>query len=288
MQQAFCSRQNYEEVIETHYDVHFIIDGAHVFGYVDVEKCARHHLQGEPHHLGSDVDFLALGPGCAHGCGAVHHDRPVSLDSLAMKCRSSNAALSLVDLTIAGDQAVAQQDLHASLSTLLDEVLRLIDQDFSNELRLVNKDDVVVAKTVVGNASVGGHKMFEEADGIAGTKEAPSNVIRETEPEARRISIAIMLFDYPVVPGWWRKICGHRLRASVRMQTLCYYRYDADVYLFNRGIAINYHDTQGLSGGNLTIFIKDAPVECLAFLLESSFVCSFGTHVYVATSCTPQ
>ncbi len=77
---------------------------------------------------------------CAHDRRAIHHHGSVSLYALAMKCRGGDASLPFVNLTIAGNQAIAEQDLHPPLCPLLDEVLRLIDQDFANELWLVQKD----------------------------------------------------------------------------------------------------------------------------------------------------
>ena len=42
----------------------------------------------------------------------------------------------------------------------------MIDEDFANELRVIDEDDVLPAELVVRDASVGGGQMLEQQDGV--------------------------------------------------------------------------------------------------------------------------
>ena len=112
----------------------------------------------------------------AHVRRAIHHDGAVGLNALAVEGGSGNAPLPPVHLAIAGDEPFAQQNLHPPLGALLDEVLRLVDEDLVDEFRLVDENDVREAQTVMGHAPVGLCQMLEEHDRIAGLEEAPQQI----------------------------------------------------------------------------------------------------------------
>ena len=84
--------------------------------------------------------FCPLATG-AHPRRAIHHHRAIGLNALAMKGGRGDAPLTAVDLTIAGDQPLTEQDLHSPLGSLLDEVLRLVDEHLVDECGLVDEDD---------------------------------------------------------------------------------------------------------------------------------------------------
>src|ERR1700733_11038566 len=102
----------------------------------------------------------------------IHHEGSVGLDALTVEGGSRNAPLAAVHFPIAGDEPLPQQNLHAPLGSLLDEVLRLLDEDLVDKFGLVNKDDVGEAETVMGHAPIGFCQMLEERDRIAGLEEA--------------------------------------------------------------------------------------------------------------------
>ncbi len=140
-------------------------------------------------------------PGChwaAHVRRAVHHDGAVGLDALAVKGGSGDAPLTAMDLAIAGDEPFAQQNLHAPLGPLLDEVLRLVDEDLVDKCGLVDKDNVGEAQTVVGHAPVGFGQVLEERDRITRFEEAAQQIKRQIHLQARRKAIAIALQHGPL------------------------------------------------------------------------------------------
>jgi hypothetical protein len=103
-----------------------------------------------------------------------------------------------MDLAIAGDEPFAQQNLHAPLGSLLDEVLRLVDEDLVDKCGLVDKDNVGEAQTVMGHAPVGLCQVLEERDRIAGFEEAAQQIKRQVHLQARGKAVAIALEHSPL------------------------------------------------------------------------------------------
>src|SRR5450631_2946756 len=82
---------------------------------------------------------------------AINHHGAVGLNALAVEGGSHDAPLALMYLTVAGDEPLAEQDLHAPLGSLLDEVLRLVDENLVDKFGLIDEDDVREAQPVVGH-----------------------------------------------------------------------------------------------------------------------------------------
>ncbi len=144
--------------------------------------------------------WLPLGP---HVGSAIDHDGAVSLNALAVKGRSSNAPLAPVHFTIAGDEPLAQQNLHPPLGPLLDEVLRLVDQDLVDKIRLVDKNDVREPQAVVGHPPIGLGEMLKQRDRIPRLEEAAQQIERQIELQPRRKAIAIALQHGPRLLRCW-------------------------------------------------------------------------------------
>ncbi len=123
---------------------------------------------------------------------------PVGLDALAVEGGSSDAPLAPVYLPIAGDQPLAQQNFHAPLRPLLDEVLRLVDEDLVDKFGFVDKDNVGEAQAVMGHAPIGFHQMLEERDRIGRLEEAAQQIKRQIQLQARGKAIAIALQHGPL------------------------------------------------------------------------------------------
>src|SRR5271165_2579373 len=120
-------------------------------------------------------------PRLAHRNCTLHHDRAVSLDALPMKSRCGNAPLPLVAFAIAGNQPFAQQNLHALLRALLDEVLRLHDEDLADELRLTHEDNVARPHAIVRHPAVRRSEVLKKQDRIAYAKESPREIEGQVE-----------------------------------------------------------------------------------------------------------
>ncbi len=195
-------RQRDEVVVEVHDDVDLVIDREHVAGHFGVEERARDDLEGELHHFRADIDGLAGVPACATQGSTFGHDIGISGDALAMKRRSGDAPLAHVEGALAGDEPFAKQDLHAALGALLDHLLRMVDQDFANELRMIDEHDVLPAELVVRDAAVGGGEMLEEQDGVRWLEEAAAQIEEQVEREARWEAIFAALDDGP----WLRRL----------------------------------------------------------------------------------
>ncbi len=143
-------------------------------------------------------------PGCQPArreCGAFGHHVGVSGDALAMKGGRSDAALAHVEGAFAGDEAFAEQDLHAPLRALLDHLLRMVDQNLADEVGVIDEDDVLPPKLVVCDAAVGGGEMLEEQDGVGWLEEAASQIEQQVQRESRRKAVAAALDDGPLLRG---------------------------------------------------------------------------------------
>jgi hypothetical protein len=168
-----------------HDGVDFVVDGADVGGDVGVEESAGYDFQRERHAGGGDVENLAGLPLIAVRLGDGDDALSVGGDALAMEGGSGDAALAFVDGIFGGDEAFAEQDLHASNGALLDEVLGVGDEDLVDVAGVVEEDDGGAHETVVGDVAVVFEEIFEEADGMAELDPGAEHVEREREAEAR-------------------------------------------------------------------------------------------------------
>ena len=88
-------------------------------------------------------------------------------DALAVEGRRGDAALTLVDRVVGGDEAFAEQDLHAADGALLDEAGGLVDEDLADVFGVVDEDDGRAHEFVVGDVAVGFEEVLEEEDRAA-------------------------------------------------------------------------------------------------------------------------
>src|SRR5277367_4223579 len=116
-----------------------------------------------------------------------------------MKRRRGDTSLPLVNVAIAGNQSLAEQNLHALLRAFFDEVLRLHDQHFANQFRVVHQDDLTRTDTVARHAVEVGRQIFEEPDRIARPEETAEEIERQVALQARRETITAALFDDPAI-----------------------------------------------------------------------------------------
>ena len=152
-QQIFGAGHGDEVVVHLHDGVGFVVDGGDLGGDFGIEEGAGGDLKGKAHHLGGDVDWLAGLPFIAHGCRVFDDGGGVCLDALAMEGWRGDAAMALVGFAVGGDEAFAEQDLHALLGALFDEELRLVDEDFADVAGVVEQDDVLPEKAIVRGAA---------------------------------------------------------------------------------------------------------------------------------------
>src|SRR6266851_791809 len=86
---------------------------------------------------------------------------------LAVEGRGGDAALTHVDGVVGGDEAFAEEDLHAADGALLDEAGGLVDEDLADVVGIVDEDDGRAHEAVAGDVAVGPEEVLEEADGVA-------------------------------------------------------------------------------------------------------------------------
>jgi len=165
MEEGFEFGEGDDEVVEVHDCVDLVVDAADVVGDLGVEEGAGYDLEREGHHGGADVDGLAGLPAVAVGCGAGYDLVSVGGDALAMEGRGGDAALADVNGIVGGDEAFAEEDLHAADGALLDETGALIDEDLADVFGVVDEDDGGAHEAIVGDVAVGGVEVFEEEDG---------------------------------------------------------------------------------------------------------------------------
>ena len=99
---------------------------------------------------------------------------------------------------VAGDQPLAQQDLHPLLCAFFDEALRLHDKNLADELRLVHQHNIARPHAIMRHLPVRRRQVFEEQDRIADTKEPPRKIQGKVELQSWREAIAATFFNNPV------------------------------------------------------------------------------------------
>ncbi len=167
VEEVFEPGEGNDEVVEAHDGVDFIVDAADVVGDFGVEEGAGDDFERERHAGGGDVDLLMGLPGSLLGVGAGYDLVSIGGDALAVKGRGGDAALTLVNGVVGGDEAFAEQDLHAADGALFDEARGLVDEDLADVVGVVDEDDGGAEELVVGDVAVGFEEVLEEADGVA-------------------------------------------------------------------------------------------------------------------------
>lgn len=87
-------------------------------------------------------------------------------DALAVEGRGGDAALADVDGIVGGDEAFAEENLHAADGALLDEGGCLGDEDLANVIGFVDEEDGCTHEAVVGDGAVSAVEILEEPDGL--------------------------------------------------------------------------------------------------------------------------
>src|ERR1700694_3587950 len=85
-------------------------------------------------------------------------------DPLAVEGWSGDLALADVDGVVGGDEAFAEEDLHASDGALLHVAMGVVDEDVLDVARVVDEDDGSAHEFVLGDVAVGPEEMLEEED----------------------------------------------------------------------------------------------------------------------------
>ena len=125
VEEVFEPGEGDDEVVEAHDGVDFVVDAADVGGDLGVEEGAGDDFERELHAGGGDVDGL-VGLPCLVGSGAGYDLVSVGGDALAVEGGSGDAALTHVDGIVGGDEAFAEEDLHAADGALFDEAGGLV------------------------------------------------------------------------------------------------------------------------------------------------------------------
>ncbi len=173
-----------EEVVEAHDGVDLVADGEDVGGDFGVEEGAGDDVEAELHHLVGDVDGLVGGPAGGGFGGAGDDLAGVGIDAVAVEGRGNDAALLDVDGVVGGDEAFAEQDLHAAEGSLADEAGGLGDEDLVDPVGVVDEDDGGAEEAVVGDVAEGFVEVLEEGDGFAEADPAAAGVVGEGALEA--------------------------------------------------------------------------------------------------------
>jgi hypothetical protein len=106
-----------------------------------VEQRLRDDGQGEAHHLVGHVELLSVVPPLARAQRLLHHHLAVALDALAVKGRLGEAALALVQLPFAGEQALPEDDFRALEGEAFHEGGVAGDEDVAHEVGTVEEED---------------------------------------------------------------------------------------------------------------------------------------------------
>ena len=98
-------------------------------------------------------------------CGGGDGDDLVSVggDALAMEGGRGDAALAHVDGIVGGDEAFAEQDLHARTVRSLTKRAAWLIEDLADVVGVVDEDDGRAHEAVVGDVAVGAVEVLEEA-----------------------------------------------------------------------------------------------------------------------------
>jgi hypothetical protein len=99
-----------------------------------------------------------------------------------------------VGFTVGGDEAFAEQDLHAFLGAVFAEGGGFVDEDFADVVGFVEEDYMVEEDFVMGGAAVAA-QVFKELDGVAGLEEFVEEVEGQVYAQARRVDVAAVAHE---------------------------------------------------------------------------------------------
>ncbi len=146
-----------------------------------------------------------------------------------MKRRRSNAALTHMKRLFGGDEAVAEEDLHAPHGALFHERTRLCDKDLANVFGVVDEDNGRAHEAVVGDVAVGLVEVLEEQDGAAELDPRLEGIEGKRARQAGRESVLGRDHDYASVAALrcfrrsltteWMMASIFGMEASSRMAT---------------------------------------------------------------------
>ena len=170
MHQQLGGGKHHQKIVETHDFVNGSGKLVDFVSQVGCEQRTRHHIQGEVHHVGSDIALLARTPEVANVRCFFHHDRAVLANALAMKSRLRGHALRAMHSPFRRDHAFAEKHFGALHGALFDEVIVLHHQQLADVLGMVQKNDMVRPDLVMRDVTVGIGQMLKERNGISGTK----------------------------------------------------------------------------------------------------------------------
>ena len=167
VQERFDFGEGDDEVVEAHDGVDLVVDAADVGGDFGVEEGAGDDLERELHAGGGDVDLLAGAASFSLWSAQADDLVAVGGDALAVEGGRGDAALAHVDGVVGGDEAFAEEDLHAADGALFDEAAGLGDEDLADVVGVVDEDDGGADEAVTGDVAVGLEEVLEEEDGAA-------------------------------------------------------------------------------------------------------------------------
>ncbi len=179
----------HQVVVEVHDDVHLVVDDVNLRRDLGIEERSRSDLQSQPHHFRGNVERLAGLPLRAEGVGTLDDLTRIALDALAMKGGRGDAASALVGLAVGGDEALAEQDLHALLRAVLAEGRGLVDEHFADVGRIVEKNDVAEEDAVMRGPAEAA-QVLEQQNRIARLEELAEEVEGQIHAQAGRVEIA--------------------------------------------------------------------------------------------------
>jgi hypothetical protein len=184
VEKGFEAGEGDDEVVEAHDGVDLVVDGEDVGRDFSVEEGAGDDLKREGHAVGGDVDGLAGLPLVAVVGGDGDDLVSVGGDALAVEGGCGDLALADVDGIVGGDEAFAEEDLHAADGALFDEGGGLGDEDLADLLGVVDEDDGGAHEAVLGDVAVGFEEVLEEEDGAAELDPGLEGVEGQREREA--------------------------------------------------------------------------------------------------------
>ncbi len=300
MDEIFEAGEGDDEVVEAHDGVDLVVDAADVGGDLGVEEGAGDDFEGELHAGGGDVDLLVGAPGFLLGVCAGYDLVSVGGDALAVEGGGDDAALALVDGIVGGDEAFAEEDLHAADGALFDEAGGLVDENFTDVFGVVDEDDWGAQEAIVGDVAVGLKEVLEEADGVAefdpGFEGVEGKGVFQARGHApfcgfrsgsgwgfegwgRGVHVAArLLFGKGVTmikrikTDKRRSVGRSRWLGSGCCQTRVDYFFDAGLNVVDGGVVADGDDSLGFAGGDLFVLFVDAAVEVVGLALETVFV----------------
>lgn len=141
------------------------------FSRVALDVCVEDGLaddgEGHAHHLGGDVQGLAVAPAVGGPGGEGHHVGRVRRDALVVEDRLDEAPLAAVQLGFAGEQPFAQEALELLDAAALHEALVVGDQHLADELGVADEHEAVAQHLEGHDVAVLARQVEQRAGGSA-------------------------------------------------------------------------------------------------------------------------